>query len=165
MKSTNWLNRVLENRELRQKKQWELCDRYNSSVLSLTINMPGAKKDSDEAKFIFEKAVEEIEKLPFKVHEQLSTCKDTGYEMLYALDVDSKELKTFTCKIEENHPLGRFMDIDVIDKDRQILSRDLPRKCYICDENAKVCARSQKHTIEELLNHISETVDSYKLSL
>ena len=165
MKSINWLTKVLENRELRQKKQWELCDKHNSTVVSLTINIPGAKKDSSDAKYIYEVALQEIKKLEFEVLEKLCTCKDTGYEALWSLHVDSSFLKNLTCKIEENHPLGRFMDIDVIDKNRNILSRKTPRKCYICEENAKICARSQKHSVKELLFFISKTVDDYRLSL
>jgi holo-ACP synthase CitX len=165
MKSINWLTKVLENRELRQKKQWELCNKYSSSVLSLTINIPGAKKDSSDAKYIYDVALKEIENFGLKVNEKSSTCKDTGYEALWAFQVDAQMLKTLTCNVEESHPLGRFMDIDVIDKNREILSRQTPRKCYICEENAKVCARTQKHSIEELLFYIGKTVDDYRLSL
>ncbi|HIP30634.1 MAG TPA: citrate lyase holo-[acyl-carrier protein] synthase [Sulfurospirillum arcachonense] len=165
MKSTNWLTKVLDNRELRQEKQWELCNKYNTTVLSLTINIPGAKKDSSDAKYIYEVALKEIENFGLKVYEKSSTCKDTGYEALWALHVDAKKLKSLTCKVEESNILGRFMDIDVIDENRQILSREIPRKCYICETNAKLCARAQKHSIEELLSFISKTVDDYKLSL
>ena len=165
MKSINWLNKVLLNRELRQKKQWELINRYNSPVLSLTINMPGAIKDSSEAKFIYDEAVKEIERFGLKAYEKSFTCKDTGYEALWALHVDAKTLKNLTCKVEENHPLGRFMDIDVIDKDKKILSRNNLRKCYICKDSAKLCARSQKHSIDELLSYIKKNVDDYKSSI
>lgn len=165
MKFTNWLNRVLENKESRQKKQWELCERYNSPVLSLTINIPGSKKDSLEAKYIFQRAAEEIEKLTLKTHEKLFTCKDTGYEALWSFDIDAKELKRLSCGIEENHPLGRFMDIDVIDVKKQILSRGMQRRCYICKKSAKICAKNQTHSIEELLSYISKKVNDYKTSL
>ena len=165
MKSTNWLTKVLQNRELRQKKQWEFIARYNSPVLSLTINIPGALKDSSDARFIYDKAVEEIDKFAFEVYEKAFTCKDTGYEALWALHVDAKVLKTLSYQVEENHPLGRFMDIDVIGTDKKILSRDNQRKCYICKDSAKLCARSQKHSVKELLEYISKTVDDYKSSL
>ena len=165
MKYDNWLNNVLENRELRQKKQWELIEKFNFPVLSLTINMPGDKKDSEDAKFIYEMALKEIDKLYFKEYAKILTCKDTGYEALFCLHVDAKKLKTFTCKIEDTHPLGRFMDMDVIDKSKNILSRKSPRKCYICDLKAKKCARAQIHPLEELQNFISKKVNDYKLSL
>jgi holo-ACP synthase / triphosphoribosyl-dephospho-CoA synthase len=53
--------------------------------------------------------------------------------------------------IEENHPLGRLMDIDVINVRHQISRRDLnlsPRRCFLCDEEAHVCVRAQTHAIE-----------------
>jgi len=165
MKCDNWLNRVLENRELRQNRQWGLIEKFNSTVLSLSINIPGCKKDSEDAKFIYETAIKEINKFGLKEYEKILTCKDTGYEALWALHVDAKELKILTCKVEESHPLGRFMDIDVIDSNKKILSRETSRKCYICQEDAKKCARSQKHSIKELLAYISKTVDDYKSSL
>ena len=165
MKCDNSLNKVLENRELRQAKQWKLIDDFNSTVLSLTINIPGCKKDSSDAKFIYDEAIKEIKNLELKEHEEILTCKDTGYEALWSLHVNPNELKILTCKIEENHPLGRFMDIDVIDNSRKILSRKSSRKCYICNEDAKICARSRKHSIPELLAYISKTVDDYRLSI
>ena len=165
MKCDNWLNKVLENKEQRQAKQWELLEKFNSPILSLSINIPGAKKDSEDAKYIYEIALQQIANLQLKEYQKILTCKDTGYEALFCFNIDAKELKILTCKIEENHPLGRFMDMDVIDTNKQILSRKNPRKCYLCEENAKKCARSQKHSIQELLAYISKTVDDYKSSL
>ena len=165
MKLNNYLNKVLDNRELRQKKQWELIDKYNSPILSLTINIPGVKKLSDDSKYIYKMALKEIEFLGLKELEKILTSKETGCEALISLSINAEELKILTCKIEETHVLGRFMDIDVIDENKQILSRKIPRKCYICEEKAKVCARSQKHSLEKLLEHISKTVNDYKSSI
>jgi len=165
MKFTNWLAKVLENKEQRVKKQWELCEKYDSPVLSLTINIPGAKKQSSDAKFIFNEAVKEIENFGLKTYEKISTCRNTGYEALWSLHVEPLVLKKLTCRVEESHPLGRFMDIDVLDRDKKILSRKTQRRCYLCSESAKVCARSQKHSIEELLAFISKKVDDYRTSL
>ncbi|WP_024953729.1 citrate lyase holo-[acyl-carrier protein] synthase [Sulfurospirillum arcachonense] len=165
MKLNNWLNRVLENRELRQKKQWEFIERYNSPVLSLTINIPGADKLSPDAQFIYGVALKEIDLLGLQEIDKNLICKQTGCEALFSFKTDAQKLKLLTCKIEETHPLGRFMDIDVIDEHKKILSRKVPRKCYICDTNAKECARSQKHSITQLLDFISKTVDDYKISL
>lgn len=165
MKLNNWLDKVLDNRELRVKKQWELIDKYSSPVLSLTINIPGAKKQSEDAKYIYEVALTQIAYLNIKELEKILTCKVTGYEAIFCLDMDANDLKSLTCNIEETHPLGRFMDIDVIDTNKQILSRKIPRKCYICEANAKECARSQKHSIDTLIAHISKTVHDYKSSL
>ncbi len=165
MKCINWLSSVLENREHRVKKQQELRDKYNSCVLSLTINIPGRYKRTKEAEYIYNIALKELEKFDFNVYEKVLTDKETGYEALFAMEVKPHILKKLTCRVEEEHPLGRFMDIDVIQKDGSIVSRTNPRKCYICDDNAKICARTQKHKIQELLDFISKQVNDYRTSL
>ncbi|WP_458699753.1 citrate lyase holo-[acyl-carrier protein] synthase [Sulfurospirillum sp. 1307] len=156
------VDKILANKELRVIKQRELIFKFGSPLISLTINIPGIQKDIKNAKTIYEEAIKEIEKLPFKILKKISTCSDVGFEAIYAVDANAKDLKSYTCKIETIHPLGRFMDIDVIDKNHTILSRNTPRKCYICDRVAKDCARSQRHSIEELLKFIDEQVRTFK---
>ena len=85
MKLDNWLSKVLENREQRVAKQGELLQKYNSPLLSLTINIPGRIKDSSEAKYIYEVALQEIEKLSLHVNEKILVNKDTGYEAMMSL--------------------------------------------------------------------------------
>ena len=61
--------------------------------------------------------------------------------------------------IESISPKARLLDIDVMDKDGAVSRGELgldARKCLICDEDAKVCARSQKHSMEELLAKVKE---------
>lgn len=165
MKFDNWLNKVLSNREQRVKKQWELIDKYNSPLLSLTINIPGSIKQSDDARYIFDAALAQIESLHLPILEKVLTCKETGYEALMAFQGNAEEFKILTCSIEERHPLGRFMDIDIIDENKKILSRTSSRPCYLCSCAAKECARSQKHALDELLAYISQSVHDYKFSL
>lgn len=47
--------------------------------------------------------------------------------------------------LEEKYSFTRLMDIDIFDGDyRQISRSDLglePRKCYICDREAKFCIK------------------------
>lgn len=54
------------------------------------------------------------------------------------------------------------MDIDVIDRQGVSLSRKAlgyeRRKCFVCEEDAFSCARSQKHTIQELNQMILEAL-------
>jgi triphosphoribosyl-dephospho-CoA synthetase len=64
-------------------------------------------------------------------------------------------------KIENKNKLARLTDIDVYYNSSHSLNRNKPRTCYICNQNALVCSRMQKHTTEELLNHISNITSSY----
>jgi holo-ACP synthase CitX len=155
------VDKILLNREFRVKKQRELIKEFNLPLVSLTINIPGIKKDTDSAKVIYDEALKEIKKLPFKI-KKILTCKDVGYEAIFVFEAIAKELKKATCKIEESHFLGRFMDIDVIDTNMVIQSRSKQRECFLCSDLAKSCARSQKHDIKELLRYIDEQVKNFK---
>jgi holo-ACP synthase CitX len=169
MKSSNLLSEILSAKEQRVKKQEEFLKKYKTSLLSLSINIPGAIKCSLEARYIFHVSLEEIEKIPFTFLEKRLTCNLAGYEAIYVFNLDAYELKMFTCKLEDTHPLGRFIDLDVIDKKGKIISRKElgfePRKCFLCSQDAKVCARSRTHKIEELLEFIVKRVDDYTTSL
>ncbi len=67
--------------------------------------------------------------------------------------------------IEDNHPLGRLLDIDVYDAEYNQISRsDLghkPRACLICDDIAHYCIRSNKHSLAEVQNVIREMLIDY----
>jgi holo-ACP synthase/triphosphoribosyl-dephospho-CoA synthase len=65
--------------------------------------------------------------------------------------------------------LGRCVDIDVYTyKNEKVIGisrTDLykaPRKCFICDLDAKICSRAQTHSIEEIKNYFDEVYTNYK---
>jgi len=67
--------------------------------------------------------------------------------------------------LEENHFLGRCVDIDVYSKEGIGLSRrDLglkERKCYICGDTAQNCVRQSRHNIEDVRDFIKDKYESY----
>lgn len=165
MKLDNWQSRFLQSKENRVEKQREFIRKYNSPILSLTINMPGKIKLNDTSKFIYDVALSEIANLGLSILDTNFKVEDTGCEAIYAVDISAIELKKLTCRVEDEHFLGRFMDIDVIDVDKNILTRGSNRECYICKKSAKECARSAKHPISELIEYIEKKVNDYKISL
>lgn len=60
------------------------------------------------------------------------------------------------CVYEETHPVGRLFDLDVIDINGQKLSRPSFRKCIICGCQAQECARTRKHSVNEMQSKIEE---------
>ena len=84
----------------------------------------------------------------------------TGAEGYICLNgLEKAEAKYLAVIIESMSPKARLLDVDVRDKDGAVSrgERGLDaRKCLICDEDAKACARSQKHSIEELLAKVNE---------
>lgn len=159
------LHYILQAKEERVNIQHRLLERFaGSSLISLTFNIPGATKLSAESLTIFDMAEESIVKYcnPRYTQVQIGVA---GIEAFYVCQKEAKSLKELTCKIEMEHPLGRFMDIDVIDATKEIISRGAvghaKRKCYLCDNEAFMCARTQAHSIEALLEHIAFKVKEH----
>jgi len=61
---------------------------------------------------------------------------------------------------EESISGGRLLDIDVMNKDGAVVSRELlgfpPRKCFICDKPAIICASRRLHSQQELADAIEK---------
>ena len=75
-------------------------------------------------------------------------------------------VKKIAADIEEKHPLGRLMDIDVIAADGTPVGREAlglsPRRCLLCDKEVRLCMRARTHTPEELLDRIRQMVNDYE---
>ncbi|MEG0730377.1 MAG: triphosphoribosyl-dephospho-CoA synthase CitG, partial [Cetobacterium sp.] len=88
-----------------------------------------------------------------------------GKTYLFNIDIDSSELKKIAMEIEESHPLGRCVDIDIFNEESKLLSRTdfgfSKRKCFICDELAFVCGRSFTHSHEEIKLNIRNRYENY----
>ena len=128
--------------------------------------MPGSDKLTRDAKIIFGAAIDEITNANLKIQKIQKYEVASGFEAQISVNENAMKLKKITVQIEENHPLGRFMDIDIISSSKKQISREelfMPaRKCFICGYDAKLCARSAKHSLEELLLFIHNKVLLYE---
>ena len=147
------LGEILDRRERRAAQQQALLSR-GGTLVSFSMNIPGAKKQFPLERRGFEEGLEALENR-FAGHilaRELHSAP-TGDEALLLLDLPAREVKTATTALEESHPIGRLWDMDVLDGGRS-LSRTalgLPqRRCLICGESAKECGRSRRHSHEEL---------------
>ncbi|MEW8974237.1 MAG: citrate lyase holo-[acyl-carrier protein] synthase [Tissierellaceae bacterium] len=163
------LNLILKSREDRRDRQIELIDRYNMSLISFTLNIPGSIKDSPMYREIHAVGVSAILReledgnIPVIYKEEIQ--KITGPEAYIVVDMNPIDLKRIAVKIEEYHPLGRILDIDVFDSlHNQIGRTDLkanPRGCLLCDNDARICMRMQAHSYEELVSRIERIWEEY----
>ena len=149
------LDALLFSRERRAEYQKILLDGYGWPLVSLTVNMPGPIKRSAMARGIFDAGVLALrEKLAGSVRYLKTRDYPTGFEGFFVVEMDARALKTITCRIEENHPLGRLLDMDVLDVDGRILGRaDIglaARRCMVCGAPGPGCARSRAHGLDEL---------------
>ncbi len=157
------LEQILANKEQRVKRQKQFI-RF-APLLCVSVNMPGGIKLSKDCIYIYDQIINELEK-HVSLKQLFLQENITGKEGIYSSSLDAISLKKLSCDIENNHFLGRFIDLDVIDKDLKILSRTefnmKQRTCLLCKKEAVLCARSQAHKICDLLKFISEKVSIHK---
>ncbi|MDR1592248.1 MAG: citrate lyase holo-[acyl-carrier protein] synthase [Prevotellaceae bacterium] len=158
------LQELLESRDNRQAKQRALIKKYHQPLISLTVVMPGTVKRNAHTLFLSRQAVDAIRQ---KLEAGIVTFDEydlkTGYEALFVVRTDALETKRMTCRIEDEHPLGRLFDIDVITEDGLPLSREdagyNPRKCLLCNQDARVCMRNRTHTSADIQNKVKEMIE------
>ena len=153
------LKELLDSRENRVWHQQELIEKYGGVLVSVTLNIPGPIKDKPEYRKVMEWGMEAL-LAAFGANVIYSETRflKTGTEGYVCLEgLEKTEAKYLSVIIESMSPKARLLDIDIMDKDGAVSRSELgldARKCLICDEDAKACARSQKHSMEELIARV-----------
>lgn len=179
------LNELLASRDSRHAMQQQLLAEHSGKTLvCLTVVMPGSVKRNQQSLIVAHAAVEQMigsyelgvrsDELGVRSDElgvRFGGCLierdlETGYEAYLITDLPLLEAKRIAVQIEDTHPLGRLFDIDIIDKDGVPVSRDRvgssPRRCLVCNREARYCMRMRWHTQEEIWERINAMVDESK---
>lgn len=145
---------VLRARDERAERQTGLLQRYGAPIISFTMNIAGEIKHDAWIERAFREGQRRIEaQLAWRgaaVLESVQTIAFTGCEQLWAAQANAEKLKAWMQAIEEADELGRLFDIDVIDAGGVKLERKHPRRCLICNGDAKICGRNRSHPAPEL---------------
>ena len=189
------LNELLASRDSRHAMQQKLLAEHSGKTLvCLTVVMPGSVKRNQQSLIVAHAAVEQMigsyelgirnDELGVR-NDELGVRNDelgvrfggglierdleTGYEAYLITDLPLLEAKRIAVQIEDSHPLGRLFDIDIIDKDGVPVSRDRvgssPRRCLVCNREARYCMRMRWHTQEEIWERINAMVDEYQANI
>ena len=166
------LTQMLAARDERMQRQHLWLNQHRSTIISLTLVIPGEIKNSSGAMFLFQTALKVItntlQHAQKNILSQSPFFLDTGLEALWAVNNNAQSIKQLCISIEQTHPLGRYWDIDVICPQQGILSRQdtniMSRKCLICENTAHACTRSRAHHSSELIYIIEQNINSYFLS-
>ena len=108
------LEQLLESRDRRAVRQRQLLEAWPGlSLVCFTVQLPGTEKRNAVSLKIADAGVEAIRKAFSPEYEELKDL-ETGFEGFFVLSLDPFQAKRITCEIEDTHPLGRLMDIDVL---------------------------------------------------
>ncbi|MGN0713653.1 MAG: citrate lyase holo-[acyl-carrier protein] synthase [Anaerovoracaceae bacterium] len=96
-----------------------------------------------------------------------SAASDTADFKKLAPEALAFDIKKAAVSVEEGSALGRLFDMDVLIPGENFpcsISRSqlgaAPRRCLLCEEDAKACARSRAHTMDQLLEKINEILSN-----
>ncbi|SCG83091.1 holo-ACP synthase [Proteiniborus sp. DW1] len=157
------IDRILRDREQRYYEILSLITEYNMPVICGKINYPGNDKNTIEAKKAFQILKQIlIEKFSNNIVYSKTLSGDDGSSILIVADMESLESKKIAITLELTHPLGRIFDIDVYFGDGESIGRENlgmePRKCVLCGENARVCMRAGRHSLQEVVDKVNKMI-------
>ena len=161
------LEQLLASRDRRAAHQASLLrDHPGKALVCLTVIPPGSEKRTDWSVRVAQAGACAVRASLSPVWEEARDL-DTGYEWYFLADGTPAAVKTACCSIEDTHPWGRLMDIDVLESapsgavplSRASVGR-LPRRCLVCERPARECMRSRAHTLEQLQERIKYIYDS-----
>jgi holo-ACP synthase len=164
------LEEVLRNRESRVQLQRDAVLTFGRPLVSVTLVSPGPVKDTQSARKVMTHALRALMKAmadrSWKVLNWEVRFDPTGPEALLVVNAEARKLKQVMTRLEEEHPLGRLWDLDVIDPLLGAISRKTlgltARRCLLCAEEAHACGRSRAHSLQELQNAIEEIIHGYR---
>jgi holo-ACP synthase/triphosphoribosyl-dephospho-CoA synthase len=164
------LQDVLEAREQRARIQAELRSLYGASVVSITINMPGRLKYTEDTVSLVYEALQHMRisarSMGLSVFEERVCHSSAGPAAFMAIQGDAYQLKNVAVQKECETDYGRLLDIDVFDSEGCQINRavlGLPeRTCIVCSEPAIDCMRAKRHTPAETAGAVQTIILSYR---
>ena len=161
------LHELLASRDARHAMQQKLlADNSGKTLVCLTVVMPGSVKRNRQSLTVAHAAVAAMCGA-FSPDKDSLIERDltTGYEAYLLTPMPLLDAKRVAVRIEDTHPLGRLFDIDIIGGNGIPVSRErvggAPRRCLVCDREARFCMRMRWHTQEEIWTRIDNMVNNY----
>ena len=151
------LEQLLGARDARYARQLSLTEEWpDRTLVCLTVVLPGPVKRDVRSLKVAEAAVAAVREVLAPTYKELRAL-ETGYEGYFLVDGALLDVKKACCEIENEHPYGRLMDLDVLERVGETVvpvSRERvgeqPRRCLLCDRPARECMRAHTHTQAEI---------------
>ena len=146
------LTDVLNAREARAHQQERMLREYGCPIVSFTMNIAGPVKNTPLIQRGFQAGVDTLTaQLPKAlIRSRFVDLSPTGCTAMLAVDMDARELKEICVRLEDNSPLGRLFDMDVLDAHGKKLQRLQERGCLVCGASGRVCAARRLHPVSQL---------------
>ena len=161
------LQQLLDSRDARAARQEALLREHpGKTLVCLTVIPPGSEKRTDWSVRVALAGAGAVREAFAPCWEE-SRDLETGYEVYFLVDGDPLAVKRTCCSLEDTHPWGRLMDIDVLEPapggvvplSRSAVGQPA-RRCLLCGRPARECMRERAHSLEQLQERIRYIYDS-----
>ena len=159
------LEQLLEARDRRCERQRTLLNEWpDRTLVCMTVVLPGPVKRDARSLKVASAGVQAICEMFAPVHKELYDL-ETGFEGFFIVDGALLDVKKACCEIENEHPFGRLMDLDVLEPMGESVVPvgrervgESPRRCLVCGRPARECMRARTHSPEEIDGAIDRIV-------
>lgn len=168
------MSEILQKILLAKENRASLRETFSAKGLtsiSLSLNVVGYPKTNKNLSLFFELVLNELKtfllanKILLEKTSEKNIIDEAGDFFISAIknnSYTSYEIKEITEEFEQNHDLGRFIDVDISDTNGNYISSNKLKLCYFCNEKpAIVCMREKTHSNSELRNFMFEKVERY----
>ncbi len=141
------LEQSLAARDARTQRQTALLERYHMPVISFSMNIPGAVKDTPLIRRAYytgrDALLQALKNGCVKVLRKEETLAETGCEIQIAVKEDALTVKRLCVQIEDATTLGQLFDMEVLTPDGEKLAREAvgssERGCIVCGAAGQDC--------------------------
>lgn len=137
----------------------------NVTVISLRCNYPGRDKNNSYTQKVIS-VINDVIVNKFSIISTKYISSSEGPVYIYTLGERPDKVKLHALEIENNHFLGRLVDIDVYYQSLKSLSRndfsEKSRQCFLCDDYAHNCIVTKRHSQYELSMYFHQLVDRFE---
>lgn len=146
--------------------QDKLIKKYDMPLVSISFNYLTELKMTNTI-FDIVQTIEEIVSDIFSPYIYIILSRETseGYNSIFIINRNVFDIKKVALQIEENHVLGKCVNIDVFNRDTKKISRiDLgksKRKCYLCNNDVEKCIKDKKHSQQEMMKYAYNRYKQY----
>jgi len=156
---------LLAARSRRQERLQQYFPEDSSSLLQLTLNIPGDEKCPNGTMDLYRWAERQVESRLPQLNQILAGCDILGPWGLFSIPLSPAATKQVTVAIEDRHDFARLLDIDVFDSSGTSYDRIrlglIERSCLICPAPAKECIRLQRHSFQQLRERFEKLLQPF----
>lgn len=155
--------RVFRAKEERAAEQQRLIRAFQAPLISLTLILPGGYDAYPHWQALFGRGCARLDSTFSIPLSRTTRLGQWGPEAFYAVDQDPMAIKEKTCQLEDEEPLGRLFDMDVIDRQGRPVSRTLLgkplRTCLVCELPAVECYVSRNHSLDTVMETVTKRLE------